>query len=446
MSAAPTVSKAQENYDDLTQDGKDVLVERLTDLIHHLQDAKEQTTGANRSVLSDVSISELHAKVDEMEAVLTGKGTGVTGGSRMVKRPVGPSAKASRRGIRQNESGKESESDGEEDEEEDEKHARSPLSDMLAFASSAAAAAAPGWLAKSFSGSEPSPPESRAQSPSPALKKAHLKLAEAAEIKPSAIGGADMAAAVSVAEVEVQAQKPREVETERIAAEAEKLAAQLEAVLKSLETRREESNHVHALLVERAEAAAFRIVELEKEVLDLEEETSCQESELKHLRLELRAIETLVNEFLPPVEAADPELVRSIENWKADWKRLREQMLSKSRQKGRGQQQEKPDGHGGHEGHEKHEEVLRNGKERKHKHDHERHEKDAHHETHETRDLSIVVKVTEEPLRSGQQRQQQNRNGNGDGVGFGGDGQEGDAMAGTAAAPVHAVRVSRTGA
>lgn len=225
--------------DNLTQDSKDVLVERLTDLIHHLQGAKDQTTVTNQSVLSDVSIGELHAKVDEMEAVITGRRTGREA-SKTMKRPIRPSARRSRK--RQEESERESESENDEDEEEE--HPHSPLKDMLAFASSAAAAAAPSWLAKSFSGSEPSPPESRTQSPSPSSK-VHLKLAEAAKIKPSAAGTGGMAAAVSVAKVkvDVEAKKRRDVEeTERIAAEADKLAAQLEVVLKSLETRREESN------------------------------------------------------------------------------------------------------------------------------------------------------------------------------------------------------------
>lgn len=218
-----------------------------------MQEAKEPTI-TNHGDLSDVSISELHAKVDEMEAVLTGKGTGtglggmdsgdgpagaagVTGGLRVMKRPVGPSARRSRRSQasspRPEQGGRESESYGEEDE------AHSPLNDIRVFESSeAAAAAAPGWIAKSFSGSEPSPPESRAHSPSPSSK-VNLKLAEAAKITPSVGAGI---ASVSVAAVEVEAQKRRGAETECIAAESEKLAAQLEAVLKSLETRREESN------------------------------------------------------------------------------------------------------------------------------------------------------------------------------------------------------------
>lgn len=250
---ADTAAANKAEDDKLTQDSKDVLVERLTDLIHHLQEAKEPTI-TNHGDLSDVSISELHAKVDEMEAVLTGKGTGtglggmdsgdgpagaagVTGGLRVMKRPVGPSARRSRRSQasspRPEQGGRESESYGEEDE------AHSPLNDIRVFESSeAAAAAAPGWIAKSFSGSEPSPPESRAHSPSPSSK-VNLKLAEAAKITPSVGAGI---ASVSVAAVEVEAQKRRGAETECIAAESEKLAAQLEAVLKSLETRREESN------------------------------------------------------------------------------------------------------------------------------------------------------------------------------------------------------------
>ncbi|EGO56674.1 hypothetical protein NEUTE1DRAFT_101946 [Neurospora tetrasperma FGSC 2508] len=474
--AAAAANKAED--DKLTQDSKDVLVERLTDLIHHLQEAKEPTV-TNHGVLSDVSISELHAKVNEMEAVLTGKGTGtrlrgidsgdgpagaagVTGGLRVMKRPVGPSARRSRRSQapspRPEESGGESESGGEEDE------AHSPLNDMPAFESSeaAAAAAAPGWIAKNFSGSEPSPPESRAHSPSPSSK-AHLKLAEAAEITPSVGAGI---ASVSVAAVEVEAQKRRGAETERIAAESEKLAAQLEAVLKSLETRREESNHVHALLVERAEAAASRILELEKEVLDLEDEISYQESELKHLRLELRAIETLVNEFLPPVEAADPELVRSIENWKADWKRLRDQMLSKSRRTSKSKS-EINHHHRQHEtdpeGQDKRPRDEKKKKDTKHEHEHELHKEKEEVKAYETHELSVVEEVTEESLRQGhhyhyhphhhhhQQQRQPETNGRAV-LGSGVDGLEeeegstGESVMNSHGPPAHAARVSRTGA
>ncbi|KAL2257363.1 hypothetical protein VTK26DRAFT_281 [Humicola hyalothermophila] len=119
---------------------------------------------------------------------------------------------------------------------------------------------------------------------------------------------------------------------ERVAAEAEKLNVELAKVVRQLQERKEESDHLHALLVERAEAAASLILDLEKEVSDLEDDILSNESELRHLRLTIRAVETLCHELIPP-EATDPELFQSIENWKADWVLVRDRMLE--RQKGR---------------------------------------------------------------------------------------------------------------
>ncbi|KAK0705368.1 hypothetical protein B0H67DRAFT_593892 [Lasiosphaeris hirsuta] len=56
-----------------------------------------------------------------------------------------------------------------------------------------------------------------------------------------------------------------------------------------------------------------------------EEEVGGNESDLRTLRIELRAIETLV-----PVEA-DEELLRSIQNWKSDLALLREKMSMKKK-------------------------------------------------------------------------------------------------------------------
>ncbi|KAM7217731.1 hypothetical protein V8F06_006865 [Rhypophila decipiens] len=122
-----------------------------------------------------------------------------------------------------------------------------------------------------------------------------------------------------------------------ITSEANKLAAQLEAVFKDLQARREESTHLHYLLVERGEAAAGRIMELENDIVDLEEELGDNESELKHLRLRLRAVETLCAEFVRcNRNAVDPDLVESIETWKSDWAKLREKMAQKRRDKRNG--------------------------------------------------------------------------------------------------------------
>jgi hypothetical protein len=69
----------------------------------------------------------------------------------------------------------------------------------------------------------------------------------------------------------------------------------------------------------------------EIDLLKREDDILANESELRHLRLEIRAIETLCHEFVP-IEA-DPVLFESIENWKADWVLVRDRMLE--RKKGR---------------------------------------------------------------------------------------------------------------
>lgn len=62
---------------------------------------------------------------------------------------------------------------------------------------------------------------------------------------------------------------------------------------------------------------------------DLEDDILCNESELRHLRLKIRAVETLCYEFVHP--DADPELFQSIENWKADWVLVRDRMLERKK-------------------------------------------------------------------------------------------------------------------
>ncbi|KAK4102673.1 hypothetical protein N658DRAFT_553150 [Parathielavia hyrcaniae] len=116
---------------------------------------------------------------------------------------------------------------------------------------------------------------------------------------------------------------------ERVATEAEKLNLEFAQVVAKLQARKEESDHLHSLLIDRAEAAATRILDLEKEVCDLEDDIVANESELRHLRLKIRAVETLCHEFVPP--DADPELFRSIENWKADWVLVRDRMLERKK-------------------------------------------------------------------------------------------------------------------
>lgn len=54
----------------------------------------------------------------------------------------------------------------------------------------------------------------------------------------------------------------------------------------------------------------------------LEEVVADDEAELRHLRLELRAIEVQCMDYVP--KGADPKLDESIRNWKDDWRALRE--------------------------------------------------------------------------------------------------------------------------
>lgn len=46
------------------------------------------------------------------------------------------------------------------------------------------------------------------------------------------------------------------------------------------------------------------------------------EAELRHLRLELRALEVQCMDYVP--KGADPQLGESIRNWKDDWRALRD--------------------------------------------------------------------------------------------------------------------------
>ncbi|KAK3899477.1 hypothetical protein C8A05DRAFT_36896 [Staphylotrichum tortipilum] len=140
----------------------------------------------------------------------------------------------------------------------------------------------------------------------------------------------ELAAATNEAlEAAKQAAQAQADMAERIAREAEKVNLELAEVVKKLQSRKEESDHLHALLVDRAESAAARILDLEKEVVDLEDDILANESELRHLRLKLRAVETLCHELV--AADADPDLVQSIENWKADWVLVRDRMLERKK-------------------------------------------------------------------------------------------------------------------
>ncbi|ROT43255.1 hypothetical protein SODALDRAFT_355460 [Sodiomyces alkalinus F11] len=126
-------------------------------------------------------------------------------------------------------------------------------------------------------------------------------------------------------EPEVAVKKPA-VDSFKIASEAEKLNGELEKLITNLKARQEESEHIHELLVTRAERAAQRILFLQSRVQDLESELQESDADLSHLRLGLKAIEVQL-----PRDAvlADAELARSIANWKQDYAELQKRRASR---------------------------------------------------------------------------------------------------------------------
>ncbi|KAK0740239.1 hypothetical protein B0T18DRAFT_205081 [Schizothecium vesticola] len=132
-----------------------------------------------------------------------------------------------------------------------------------------------------------------------------------------------------------------------LAAEITNLNAQLSTVLQSLRTRKEETDKIQSLLLTHLSQAATHILTLESTITTLSSDLRSSDAALRHLRLELRAVETLWRSSPAGEEltrsmsmgsspagssprtpgtgttTVDMELVRSIENWKADWRELR---------------------------------------------------------------------------------------------------------------------------
>ncbi|KAK4454954.1 hypothetical protein QBC34DRAFT_391122 [Podospora aff. communis PSN243] len=222
--------------DDMTSDSKDVLVQRLGDLVKRLR-GTERVDG----------LEELHGMVDAMEGVL--------GGGKRAKRPE---------------------------------------------------------MARAERGAE-----------------------VISTLKGARVGGEEALPVQAVGETQTQGTSSSgrngiQVDvTAEVVVEAERLNAELVKLAEKLTARKEESDHIQAMLVERAEAAAAHIIELEAQIAELEDEIGGNESDLRHLRIELRAVETLCHEFVPP--EADPDLVQSIANWKTDWTTLKEKMSAKKK-------------------------------------------------------------------------------------------------------------------
>ncbi|KAH6688591.1 hypothetical protein F5X68DRAFT_80849 [Plectosphaerella plurivora] len=128
-------------------------------------------------------------------------------------------------------------------------------------------------------------------------------------------------------EPQVAVRKPA-VDSFKLASEAEKLNAELETLMSNLKARQEESEHIHALLVTRAERAAQRIIFLQSRVGLLESELHESDADLSHLRLGLKAIEV---QCPREILGRDTELSRSIANWKRDYADLKQRREARRR-------------------------------------------------------------------------------------------------------------------
>ncbi|PSR90506.1 hypothetical protein BD289DRAFT_430659 [Coniella lustricola] len=115
---------------------------------------------------------------------------------------------------------------------------------------------------------------------------------------------------------------------ETVVLEAEKLCTEMATVIESLRARREESDHIHTILIEREKLAHQRLQQAatlaatqqhQKQVAQI---VAHHETELRHLRVQLRAIEVNCMGYVPADAHAD--LDRSIRSWKDNWYRRRE--------------------------------------------------------------------------------------------------------------------------
>ncbi|PKS06932.1 hypothetical protein jhhlp_005528 [Lomentospora prolificans] len=250
--------------DPLTLDSRDVLLQRLGDLMQRL--------GGNHDSFRDENLSALHTKVDEMEEVL--KGTEYRAQHRPWRRKH--------------------------------QHSSRPLS--LDFDSPSTRDTQILW------GSAPSP--------SALLRSQFSDLT-------MALQEATLSEPQDPAKAEPEKAKKAIITPEdanRIVKEAEELNEHLTSLISRLQARQEESEHIHALLIDRAERAAQRIIVLEEHVQSLESEVREYDTELTSLRIALKAIEVQC----PPAEI-DEDLRRSIQNWRADWKNVKEKRASRLR-------------------------------------------------------------------------------------------------------------------
>ncbi|KAJ4414291.1 hypothetical protein N0V82_008020 [Gnomoniopsis sp. IMI 355080] len=319
---------ADEN-DDVTQDSRDVLVQRLTDLA-------ERIGSANANVRTSC-IEALHKQVDEMERLLRGSSRDRStsrqshAASSSQQRRGAPSslqqpgASSRPRSLQlpmvgqSGSSGSDSSSRG-----------RESLGVMPPMS--------PSWLMSHFQRRPSVHQEEEAE------RSGHNN----ERSQDSNVGGVHLASTSSPSTAAVVSKlQPERPSVERMASldsstsaprissqvaedaikEAEKLCAEMATVIESLQTRRQESDHLQTIFINGEEVAHKRLYETALVTGELEDVVADHEAELRHLRLELRAIEVQCMGYVP--KDADPELERSIRNWKEDWYALKEKYASR---------------------------------------------------------------------------------------------------------------------
>ncbi|KAK7429041.1 hypothetical protein QQZ08_004448 [Neonectria magnoliae] len=113
-------------------------------------------------------------------------------------------------------------------------------------------------------------------------------------------------------------------QAKKVISEATKLNEELSQLVTNLQARQEESDHIHSLLVERAERAAQRILFLQSRISHLEQELHENDDELQHLRICLKAVEIQM-----PAHP-DKELQRCISSFKQDYQIMKRKRQSRS--------------------------------------------------------------------------------------------------------------------
>ncbi|CAJ2511595.1 Uu.00g072200.m01.CDS01 [Anthostomella pinea] len=247
--------------EDLAQDSKDVLIQRLNDLAAKL---------SQQDHVREQNVNSLHAKVDEMENVLLTPGYPLSFKSRKSKKskPKSLNLRISRH--------------------DPEVSWESPrLGQLLSDDSYQSSPTQVSSSVNAGGGHHGNPTETDA-SHSPSMSKARA---------------------------------------EQVVAEAQTLCKGMEEVIISLRARQEETEHIHGLLITRAERAAQHIICLEARLKELESERNEGEMDMLNLQIQLKAIEVQSLSYVP--KDADPDLRASIAVWKEEWSTLKRRRAKK---------------------------------------------------------------------------------------------------------------------